>query len=92
MTPKAEVLDELLKTSAMPTAGMRRWFGPSVGRATTAGSMFWFIPAHHAVNGVTLNKLRPHSPASTNAIHAAWAGLRDGNLERPRPDPDCGCK
>lgn len=67
--------------------GGSRW----AGRVGTAGAMFWFIPGYQAANAATLNNWRPHSPASTDAVHAGWAGLRDGNVNRPQADPDCGC-
>ena len=67
--------------------GADEWHG-SVG---VAGSMFLAVPAYHVVNGLSGNTIRPHSPASTSAIHASWAGLRDGNVDKPQADPDCAC-
>ncbi|MGY1459500.1 MULTISPECIES: RHS repeat-associated core domain-containing protein [unclassified Luteimonas] len=65
--------------------GANRW----AGRVGTAGSMFWAVPAYQAFNGLT--NANPHSPPTVQAIHAGWAGLRDGNVDKPQSDPDCGC-
>ncbi|WP_162253614.1 RHS repeat-associated core domain-containing protein, partial [Lysobacter sp. Root690] len=53
-------------------------------------SMFWAVPAYHGMNAVF--KLNPHSPASSSAIYASWAGLADAWMGASQADPDCGCK